>query len=45
MGDIYISSTSFRKMRYQKYVCDDCTLMIVCNLNNHVSAILDDLSA
>ena len=47
MGNIctQINSVLFRKVIYRKYVCDDCTLMIVYNLNNHVSAILDDLSA
>ena len=47
MEELYtrINSALFRKVVYRKYVCNDCTLMIVYNLNNHVSAILDDLSA
>ena len=47
MEELYthINSDLFRKVLYRKYVCSDCTLMIVYNLNNHVSAILDDLSA
>ena len=47
MKELYnnLNSDLFRKVLYRKYVCSDCTLMIVYNLNNHVSAILDDLSA
>ena len=47
MKELYnnLNSDLFRKVLYRKYVCSDCTLMIVYNLNNHVSAIRDDLSA
>lgn len=47
MEELYtdLNSDLFRKVLYRKYVCTDCILMIVYNLNNHVSAILDDLSA